>query len=243
MLTAMQPGLALTVLARAPVAGSVKTRLARSIGDDAAAALHEALALDVLERLAAWARRVGARELVLALTGDAAAGLRLADPAAAWGWRAEAQPEGDLGARIEAGLARRLEGGSEAALVLGTDAPILPDALLDEAVSFLASADVVLAAAADGGFVLIGARRWVVGALDGVPWGTPGVLRSTLAAAARSGLTVEVVGVEDDVDDLESLARLAARPEIQGCPRTAAWLASWRGGPGSSDLPSPGHLR
>jgi len=229
----MRSDLAVVVLARAPEPGRVKTRLAADLGAAAATSLHEALALDVIERLAAWGSGRGA--LVLALTGAEPAGERLAGPARAAGFDVERQVGGDLGARVHGAVAGRHRVGARRVLVLGTDCVELPDELLDGAAAALLDADVVLAPAADGGYVLVGARRLPAEALAGVRWGTGTALADTEAACRLAGLSVARAPGSADVDtvaDLERLAtRLATAPSGRA-PRTRAWLAA-RGQAGS----------
>jgi hypothetical protein len=218
-------GIAVTVLARAPEPGRVKTRLSRDIGAAAACDVHVALALDTIASVHAWLG--DPRRLVVSTTGAEAACARFeAEVAATLGCRHERQSEGTLGDRIAAALALRLAEGARAALVVGTDCPLLHAALLDACVVALQAADVVLVPATDGGFVLIGARRPATGCLTGVPWGGPHVLEATERSVASGGLSVERVGEAEDVDDLDTLRRLArhlaSHPEE--APRTAAWL-------------------
>ena len=227
---------AFTVLGRAPEPGRVKTRLAASIGDEAAAQVHEALALDTLARLASWrsARGASPEGLVLALCGDPAAGERLAGPARErFGARVERQGDGDLGARMEEAFARRAAEGTPLSLVFGTDAPLLPDELLDEAVGALAGgAGAVLAPSTDGGFVLMGVPgRLPRSLLSGLPWGTGEALAATEAALRSHGIEPSRVREASDVDEREDLERLAQRlrDEPGLAPATAAWLAGESG--------------
>lgn len=223
---------AITVLARAPEPGRVKTRLAADLGNAAAAEVHEALALDVLERLHAWMGSGSRGGLVLSLDGNPApvAGFARRARGLVAGLAIEMQAEGGLGERIEASLARRASElaapSSRASFVVGTDAP-LPSELLDAARSALAgAADVVLAPARDGGFVLLGGVVLPEGALARVPWGTDRVLQETRRALHRAGLSVAEVASGDDVDDLAGLERLALRLAAEPAlsPRMSRWL-------------------
>lgn len=221
--------LAACVLARAPEPGRVKTRLAASLGAAAACELHEAMSLDVLEAIATWARQRGTPDLVrvLAVTGDATAARRLAAPAEArWGYRVEEQVEGDLGARILGVAAARQAEGCCGALVVGTDTPTLSGDLLEEAAAAVSTADLVLAPARDGGVVLLGLGRTRADVFTGVSWGC-NTVRAELEARARAvGLRLRVVRGGEDVDDGDSLRRVAAElATTQAAPRVRAWLA------------------
>ncbi|MEM7247952.1 MAG: TIGR04282 family arsenosugar biosynthesis glycosyltransferase [Acidobacteriota bacterium] len=223
--------LGLTVLARAPEPGRVKTRLARTIGDAPAAELHLAMTLDVLGTVTEWLARRASAVPVLAWTGRADAAGPLLAAAQELGVVTERQPEGDLGERIAAAVDRRLDEGRGAALVFGSDAPLLPDSLLDSAASALEQADVGLGPSPDGGFVVLASRRALTGCLGGVGWGGETARSDTERVLREAGLTVAGCEGAEDVDEQADLERLAARLAVGDgrAPRTAAWLVT---GPG-----------
>src|SRR5437016_380346 len=138
----------LIVFARAPIEGQVKTRLARTIGDRAACALYVAF----LEDVCALAGSVDARR-ILAVEGplDHPELTRLALQN---GMELLPQLPGDLGARMQAALEAALP-----ACVIGTDAPTLARAQLDEALAQVGSHDAVIGPSADGGYWLLGLSR------------------------------------------------------------------------------------
>jgi hypothetical protein len=82
----------------------------------------------------------------------------------------------------------------------------------------------VLGPAEDGGYYLIGSRRLAPAVLNGMSWGSAGVLAQTRAAAAASGLRLGEVGAWYDVDTPDDLLRLAADPAP--ARHTRAWLAA-----------------
>jgi hypothetical protein len=126
------------------------------------------------------------------------------------------QADGDLGARIEAGLTRA--GGGGPALALGMDSPTLPvDALRRAAVS---PADLVLGPAFDGGCWCIGWRAARPGLLAGIRWSTGSVLAETVAAARAAGLTVELLPFWYDIDAPQDLDFL--RQHLRVLPPEAA---------------------
>src|SRR5437867_3556031 len=99
-------------MARAPLAGKCKTRLARAIGEAAAARLYEAMLLDRLDMLSSdglSALGVPIRRVVLvAPEHDGVAALRRLAPR----WEVIAQRGDDLGARLSNGLLA-LTGGTD----------------------------------------------------------------------------------------------------------------------------------
>ena len=204
-------------MAKYPVAGRVKTRLAAELGAETACALQRAFVLDLAERL---------HELPYAVTWafwpPSAPFAALIGPG-----RCRPQSGKDLGERMAAAVDAELADGATAVVVLGADVPHVDLACVRRAVLALAAdADVVLGPALDGGYYLIGLRAPAPGLFSGIAWGTDGVLHATLARAAGLGLRVELVAETFDVDQVADLARLRAAMDEPGVnlPRTKAVL-------------------
>ena len=204
-------------MAKYPVAGRVKTRLAAELGDETACALQRAFVLDLAERL---------RELPYAVTWA------FWPPSAPFAelighGRCRPQSGKDLGERMAAAVEAELAEGATPVVVLGADVPHVDLACVRRAVLALAAdADVVLGPALDGGYYLIALRAAAPALFTGIAWGTDGVMRATLAQAARLGLRVELVPETFDVDQVADLARLRAAMGTPGVhlPRTRAVL-------------------
>jgi len=206
----------LCIFVKAPRAGAVKTRLAASIGLDAAARLADAFFWDTL----ALAEQLTTLCVVVALSGDEALFPTLRDRAVIW-----SQGEGDLGARLARNLRRALTERPRA-LVIGTDSPGLPATLIAQARAALDTHDAVLGPAADGGFYLLGMRTCPEGLLVGLPWSAGNTLEKTLARLEERGLTVKLLPPWFDVDlesDLERLRNLLSTGEIHA-PATSQVL-------------------
>ena len=205
-------------MAKHPVPGRVKTRLAAALGADAACALYHAFVLDLGERLGAlpyavtWAYTPPDAPFAALLPGA----------------RCRPQRGRDLGERLAAAIGDELAAGPGPVLAIGADAPHVPAAALAEAAAALAGrADVVLGPAADGGYYLIGVARPAPGLFAGIAWGSAGVLAATLALAEAAALAVHLLPPGFDVDevaDLERLRALLVRGEVR-LPRTAHLLA------------------
>ena len=191
---------AIAILAKAPIPGLAKTRLAPVLGEDGAAALQHALIeATVATALAArtgpvtvWATPVPAHPPFDALARSGAVGLAV-------------QPEGDLGARMLA--ATEAVGG--AVLIIGTDCPALTPALLGETAAALSRCEnAVLVPACDGGYVLIGLARPCPGLFTGMSWGTAQVAAETRLRLDASGLRWREWPPLPDIDRPDDLATL-----------------------------------
>jgi len=153
--------------------GQAKTRLAHVIGDDQAATL----AARMLERTLDTARlaAIGAIELCVTPNTRHPAVRAAAERVGA---ALAEQGEGDLGERM-ARIARRVLAAGEAPLIAGTDCPSLSAQHLQQAAQALQRRDAVLQPAFDGGYVLIGLRRFDPRLFEAVPWSTAAVMATT----------------------------------------------------------------
>jgi hypothetical protein len=194
--------IAVAILAKAPLPGFAKTRLASALGADGAAALQARL----IERAVETARAadIGPVTLWAAPDQDHPAFQTLA---ALFGVTLARQPDGDLGARMLAALAAA----SGAAIVIGTDCPALRPAHLRDAAGALASGvDAVVVPVEDGGYALIGMREPQPALFADMPWSTPGVMAETRRRLTRLSLTWREPARLWDVDlpaDVERLKR------------------------------------
>jgi len=126
-------------------------------------------------------------------------------------FRPVAQPETDLGGRLEAGFDLAFAEGAERVAAIGTDCVEVAVRHLDRAFEALRGSDAVLGPAADGGYWLIGLAAPCPEAFRGIPWSTAETAARTADALARAGRTVARLPTLRDVDrpeDLESLGGL-----------------------------------
>jgi rSAM/selenodomain-associated transferase 1 len=194
---------AILVFARAPEPGRAKTRLIPALGANGAARLQAALIDDTLAR----ARAASPAAVELWGTGDDPDGF-LAAVAARHGATLHRQVAGDLGVRMHTALERSTAEGRPA-IALGTDAPGLAAAAIAEAGARLETADVVLAPALDGGYVLLGLHACDPALFSDIAWGSEQVLATTRARADALGWTRAELALQWDLDRPDDLARLA----------------------------------
>jgi len=193
-------GVAVAVLAKAPIPGLAKTRLTPILGDARAAALQERLTARAIAT--ACAAEIG--PVTLWTTPDASHAsfgvLARQHPIAL-----AVQPDADLGARMLAAIA------NGPALVIGTDCPALAPSHLRAAAHHLRGGiDAVLIPAEDGGYVLIGMREPYPTVFAGIVWSTDSVAAETRRRLAQAGLTWREPVRLWDLDRPEDLARTRA---------------------------------
>ena len=193
----------LVIVVKEPVAGRVKTRLARDVGVETALRFYRANMAAVVRRLAADPRW----QTVLSVAPPTACASRHL-PA-----RVPRVPQasGDIGARMQAALALPLGARpvTGPVVLIGSDIAAVRPAQIWNAFRCLAKNDVVFGPAADGGFWLVGLRR-APSTRDVFPepvaWSEP----TTLAAchAALHGCSVGLVETLSDTDSAADLVRL-----------------------------------
>jgi rSAM/selenodomain-associated transferase 1 len=197
------PDFTLIVFARAPAEGAVKTRLVPALGAAGAARLHRRLLWLTLER--ACAAR-GAR-VELWISGGIDHPF-VSECARRFGLPRFEQRGADLGQRMAGALASALAArGARRCLLIGTDCPAQSAGDLEQAAAALASHDVALQPAEDGGYVLIGLKRPRPALFEAIDWGGADVTARTLERAAALGLSVAQLRRLPDLDSEADLAR------------------------------------
>lgn len=195
------PDCAILVFSKAPVVGQVNTRLVPYITAEQAASLHEELTHDRL-RMCTTADLC---DVELWCSPDTRHPFFF-DCRQRYGVQLQTQNGNDLGERMSAALQTML-GRYKKIIIIGTDAPALDIDTIDAVVNQLEHSDIVLVPAEDGGYVLLGASKHHQDLLVDVPWGTEGVLASTVRNIERLGLSYSLLGECWDVDRPEDLER------------------------------------
>jgi len=182
----------LIVFLKAPRPGTVKTRLAETIGVGPAAAAYRQLIETLLSRL----QSLGAVELCYS-PDDALAEI---EPWLRKGWVAVPQGDGDLGQRLESAFDRSFAAGAQRVVVIGSDCPAVTDDDVGQAWAELRLRDVVLGPTTDGGYWLIGLRQIEPSLFHDIPWSTDGVFAESMKRISHRRLSVQVLRQLTDVD-------------------------------------------
>ncbi|HLG60553.1 MAG TPA: TIGR04282 family arsenosugar biosynthesis glycosyltransferase [Ktedonosporobacter sp.] len=196
---------ALVIMARYPEKGKIKTRLARSIGEEGTLCLYQAFLTDLAWRFANWTCH-----LHWAYTPPEAdfnafvASLATLDASSISSF---AQEGPDLGARLYHAFRFTQSRQFQRTILIGSDSPQISRTIITQAQEALDSVDVVLGPAEDGGYYLI-AMKEPHDLFSDIPMSTDAVLRMTLERAQRLGLSVHLLEPLFDVDELPELLRL-----------------------------------
>lgn len=197
------------VMAKAPVPGFAKTRLAASVGAERAAQIAAAALLDTLDAVAAAS--VSGR--VVAMTGDldaASAGdeirRRLDD------FVVVEQRGADFADRLaNAHADAALAAGPQPVLQIGMDTPQVTAALIERCCEALLAAPAILGLATDGGWWVLGVHSPTdADVLRAVPMSSPDTGAVTLRALRAIGLDPVLVDELRDVDTVDDVAAVRA---------------------------------
>jgi rSAM/selenodomain-associated transferase 1 len=208
------------VMAKAPIPGTVKTRLAAVLGPERACDLYRAFLGDVAAKLAR-----GPWQLVWAVTpagSDLTAELGT-------GCVQIAQRGDTLGERMAACFADLFAAGASRVMMVGADAPHLDANAIADGLASLAVHDAVFVPARDGGYCAVGLREFH-DIFTPVVMGRADVFARTCDQLAALGLTWRVLPSTFDIDELADVVDLARLLDtgVVSLSRTAEVLHSWR---------------
>ena len=196
------------MFARLPELGSVKTRLAESIGDAKTLAIYEAMLHELLAHIGtsangteieiAWAPTPNAnRETLSRAFGDHVLAM---------------QTGATLGDRLAMAFSERFFFHRTMKIIaIGVDDPSLTREVIDHAFALLDSVEWVVGPAQDGGYYLVGCRAAAFRSeiFTTIEWGTASVFSTTMARIREWENTVAVLPMRYDIDRIEDVERYA----------------------------------
>jgi uncharacterized protein len=197
----------IAIMAKASAPGRTKTRLVPPLTFDEAAALNTAFLQDI------------AANLILAGRHAAIAGYAAYAPRGSEDFFNGILPPGiglidaclpNFGDCLLQTIDQLFGRGHQSAVVLNSDSPTLPTALLVETAEVLARPGerAVLGPSTDGGYYLLGLKTAHRRLFEDIAWSTERVAEQTLDRAREIKLNVHLLPAWYDVDDREGLRRL-----------------------------------
>ena len=198
--------IAVAIVCKTPSPGQSKTRLSPPLRPDECAAISACFIQDLAATIGELAGDGDVTGYALYTPIGSEPALRKLLPE---NFLLRLQFEGDFGARLLHGIRDLLEAGHRAVILVNSDSPTLPRAILRAAVDAALQGDtVVLGPALDGGYTLIGLSSPHARLFEDIPWSTEAVYRLTLDRAQEIGLPVVNMPGWYDVDDEASLRML-----------------------------------
>jgi len=187
---------ALIVFVRNPVLGSVKTRVAKTIGDEAALRLYRKLLLhthEIIKDIPCDKYIFYADEITMEDTWPN----RI--------YKKELQTDSGLGEKMENAFKKIFNYGHQHVLIIGSDCYELTASIIKEAFIALKTNDVVIGPAKDGGYYLLGQNKLNADLFSIKEWSTSLVLSQTIEACKRSGLSYQQLELLSDVDESKDI--------------------------------------
>tara|TARA_B110000503_G_C7143768_1_gene412034 strand:+ start:1155 stop:1748 length:594 start_codon:yes stop_codon:yes gene_type:complete len=186
----------LIVFVKNPVLGTVKTRLAASIGNKKALEVYN----DLVEKCRKECLAVNAVRHVFyseQISNDL--------------WSEESflkcvQAEGDLGNKITDAFRSIFTRGGKV-IIIGSDCYDLDAQTIEDAFEKLDNSDVVIGPANDGGYYLLGTNNFHPELFQDIKWSTEKVLKETRQRANTNNLSVSLLKELIDLDTLEDLEK------------------------------------
>ena len=215
----------IVVMAKAPRADDVKIRLIPPLTKQQAATLAACFIRDTVLN----AKQLVDDVMIAYFPSNARTDLEAIFPSGVLWFE---QQGSNLGERLES-VATHVSGlGFRPFIIMGSDSPTLPVALLEEALEALlyGRADVSLGPTEDGGYYLVGLNVIVTGLFKNINWSTPFAYGQTVANAASLNLRLHASPTWYDIDTPTDLSRL--RDEIfcgdeiarKRAPNTYRWF-------------------
>jgi len=195
----------LLIFSKNPEAGKVKTRLARSIGNEKALEIYEALRLITAEAVST----VRAKRVVCYSDFIPDSDLFLSPGTEVW-----LQHGNNLGERMHNAICEGFSSGGRQVVLVGTDCPGISGTIIEQAFSLLESNDAVLGPARDGGFFLIGLKRSSPELFLNRTWSTSSVLEETIRRLDNAGNSYSLLPELQDIDTFEDLQQNRFMMEI-----------------------------
>jgi rSAM/selenodomain-associated transferase 1 len=187
--------------------GRVKTRLAAELGDEQALNIYHKLMLytkEVTKQLNAnkavyYSDRIDNNDLWDNMLFDK----RLQDGS-------------DLGERMQNAFAESFAEGKQRVIIIGSDCLELETYMIKEAFAVLENNDVVLGPARDGGYYLIGMKKFFPTLFEDKTWSTSDVLMDTILDLKKMNARYYLLKTLNDIDTLSDLEGLDKFPQEKG---------------------------
>jgi rSAM/selenodomain-associated transferase 1 len=182
------------VFVRSPELGKVKTRLARSIGDQSALNIYKIL----LKHTAAVLRDLSFDKVVYFS--------EKIDNNDLWEnslFEKKLQKGADLGERMHHAFDTAFNKGYKKVLIIGSDLFDLTSSIITSAFEALETYDISIGPSLDGGYYLLGMKKLQPEVFKNKKWGTDSVLEHTLQDLKKQ--KIKLLKALNDIDTLEDL--------------------------------------
>ncbi|MDZ7720104.1 MAG: TIGR04282 family arsenosugar biosynthesis glycosyltransferase [Balneolaceae bacterium] len=195
----------LLVFVKNPEKGKVKTRLAKTVGDDKAYQTY----LKLLDYTIDVARKVNAKKQVWyssfidesdRFLGKRSDGSRVS-------FEKKLQKGDNLGRRMLNAFQQGFEDGFKKIVIIGSDCPGITPQIIEGAFTGLDQKEVVIGPSKDGGYYLLGMSELVPGIFNDISWSTEQVLSETKTVLKKADKDYRLLSTLNDIDTEEDLRK------------------------------------
>ena len=195
----------LLIFVKNPIKGKVKTRLAATIGDQAALEIYN----ELLMYTENCTRAVFAHKTVYYSDFLGAGDM----------WSEEiydksTQTGDDLGERMANAFDDAFAKGTEQVAIIGSDCFEITAEIIEDAFNQLAYHDVVIGPALDGGYYLLALKSPCKELFKNIDWSTNKVFSQTLEICRKLGLETKTLKVLSDIDNESDLIRIGYQQKL-----------------------------
>ena len=196
---------ALIIFAKNPEAGKVKTRLAATIGNEAALTIYNQLIAHIISittDLPINKYVFYLNEITLNDTWDDNI------------FRKQLQNGNNLGERMKNAFNTVFENGYKSVVIIGTDCPGLDGDMIMDAFARLDLYDVIIGPSEDGGYYLLGSKCLHSALFESIAWSTSTVLKDTEDKCAELKLDYYMLPLLNDIDEEKDLVYLEKNKQV-----------------------------
>lgn len=185
--------------------GKVKTRLAKSLGNQKA--------LHIYQQLVRFTRDI-TKAIAVEKQVWYSSFIEINDPVFKGDYLANIQCEGDLGERMKEAFSQAFSSGAEQVIIIGSDCGELDERTIRLAFEALKTNDVVIGPAIDGGYYLLGMNDFYPELFESIEWSTNSVYFQTRERMNQMQLSCFELPVLSDVDTAEDWEKVRNKFEF-----------------------------
>lgn len=189
---------ALIIFSRLPIGRETKTRLAPVLSEHQREELHLAMWQDIFPEILKLTKRLDVF-LYWTGSGDVKDYMKFIPSE----FHLAEQNGKNLGSRMSNAIRDIINLGYKKVIVTGSDIPLLKAENISRALEALGYSDVVIGPSTDGGYWLIGMKKFMPEVFDIEAWGKSNVLQTTIKKLLALGLRYELADSLQDIDTLE----------------------------------------
>ncbi len=198
---------AIIIFAKYPAEGKVKTRLAKTLGNEFAAGFYKLCSEHTFAEVNRIATETNTGVYLFASAKDEIDKMK---DWVSYNFILDYQRGTDLGERMYNAFAKVFDDGCKKTVIIGTDAPGIDSRLIKTAFEKLDYFDTVIGPSNDGGYYLLGLKENNPDLFEGIMWSTGEVFQKTVEKLDSGKKSFCLLDELTDIDTLEDLLQWLA---------------------------------